>query len=154
MSEFNADEFKRRVAIEMGLDLSKHPNAITWSKLLLPCDENKHPQVAYRFDLSIGKNHAIAVPPFFSMDYTRYVSGFFKYQIKKWEAESKEQLRPITLIESMPGHLSVANRKLDTSNPLDAAILEFVFRFNMKADGLSADEIEALWRQSPWSKGD
>jgi hypothetical protein len=56
----------------------------------------------------------------------------------------------ITLIESIPGQLSVANRKLDPNNSLDAAILEFLFKFNLKVGGLSDEEIAEKWKQSPW----
>lgn len=60
--------------------------------------------------------------------------------------------KSITLIESIPGQLSVANRKLDPKNSLDAAILEFLFKFNLKVHGLPTDEIGALWKDSPWGK--
>jgi hypothetical protein len=64
----------------------------------------------------------------------------------------EKEMQPITLIEALPGHLSVQNRRLDTSNALDAALVEFMFKFNLKVDGLTTDEIEALWKDSPWGK--
>lgn len=63
-----------------------------------------------------------------------------------------KEMQPITLIEALPGHLSAQNRRMDTGNPLDAALVEFMFKFNLKVDGLPTDEIEALWKNSPWGK--
>lgn len=61
-----------------------------------------------------------------------------------------EEMKPITIIESIPGQLAVQNRKLDINNPLDAAILEFLFKFNLRQAGLSREETERLWVKSPW----
>ena len=51
----------------------------------------------------------------------------------------------ITLIESPQGHFSVANRKLDLGNAMDAAIHEFVFRHNLRAEGFYDEEIDSYW---------
>ena len=61
-------------------------------------------------------------------------------------------MEPIILIEALPGHLSVQNRRLDASNAIDAELAEFLFKFNLKADGLPPDEIEKRWKDSPWCK--
>lgn len=56
--------------------------------------------------------------------------------------------------EPLPHHISVKNRRLDDDSPIDAAVTEFVFRYNLKVDGLSDEEISERWKQSPWYKGD
>jgi hypothetical protein len=59
----------------------------------------------------------------------------------------------IVLSEDPVDHISVKNRRLDTESPIDAAVFEFVFRYNLKVDGLSDEAIDAQWKQSPWYKG-
>ena len=59
----------------------------------------------------------------------------------------------ITLIESPPGHFSVANRKLDLGNAMDAAIYEFVFRHNLRAEGFPDDEIKTRWQAHRGGRG-
>ena len=55
-------------------------------------------------------------------------------------------MEPITLIEDL-GSVSVQNRRLDRSNAFEAALWEFLFRWNLKARGMSESDIESLWRQ-------
>jgi len=52
----------------------------------------------------------------------------------------------IILIEDQPGHFSVANRELDLGNAMDAAVYEFVFRHNLRADGFTDEEVDYQWR--------
>ena len=58
----------------------------------------------------------------------------------------------IILVEAPPRHLAIKNRKLDRSNAYDAAVFEFVFRYNLRADGFSNDEIETRWNLFPGSR--
>ena len=59
----------------------------------------------------------------------------------------------IVLSEDPMHHISVMNRRLNVDgSPVDAAVTEFVFRYNLKVDGLSDEEIDARWKQSPWYK--
>ena len=55
-------------------------------------------------------------------------------------------MEPITLIEAL-GSVSVQNRRLDESNAFDAALSEFLFKWNLKSRGMSESDIESLWRQ-------
>lgn len=57
--------------------------------------------------------------------------------------------------EPIMHHISVKNRRLnDDGSPFDAAVTEFVFRYNLKVDGLSDAEIDEKWKQSPWYKAE
>lgn len=144
------DVFKQRLADEMGLDLIKDNLTLTCL-----CD------TFYRIDFSLGEHHVNTVIPVMRIEQAKDVANWLKAQIKKWSNEKAEQqkgvdiakeMKPITLIEALPGHLSVQNRRMDTSNALDAALTEFLFKFNLKAAGLPTDEIESLWKDSPWGK--
>lgn len=79
--------FKQRVADEMGLDLSRNPNAITCSKFALRCDGNAYLTVGYRIDLRIGKYHACGATTVLSMAKARYIAHGFNALVRKWYDE-------------------------------------------------------------------
>lgn len=62
--------------------------------------------------------------------------------------------KDIVLSEDPMHHISVKNRRLNVDgSPFDAAVFEFAFRYDFKVDGLSDEEIDEKWKQSPWYKG-
>lgn len=75
----------------------------------------------------------------------------FVAEIKKQEPTLVKDI--VLAEEPMLHHISVKNRRLNLDgSPIDAAVTEFVFRYNLKVDGLSDEEIDARWKQSPWYK--
>lgn len=62
---------------------------------------------------------------------------------------SSTTIKTVEIRESFDGHITT-NRRVDATNEFDLAITKFVFEWNMRADGLSDEEIDERWKQTPW----
>lgn len=64
-------------------------------------------------------------------------------------------IKDLLLKESYNGHVSIANRRVDTENKFDTAVSKFVFAWNLLADGMTMEQASNMWKLTPWYvKGD